>query len=270
MWVVKVGGHATVNLEAVLDDLAAWAHEGQRWILVHGISAQADALGHALGHPPRHVTSVSGRTSRYTDARTIEILMMAYGAFNARIVASLRRRGVDAIGLRGIDGGIIRARRKAILKIRENGRVLILRGDHSGKIEGLRTGLLHTLVQQGLYPVMIPLGITPDGTVVNIDGDRVAARIAVAMRASGLILLTGAPGLLRDYPDESTRVEVLSVDALEQAMVWAQGRMRTKLEAAGEALRGGVGCVVLADGRVERPVYCALAGEGTRIVARSA
>ncbi|MBO9363166.1 MAG: hypothetical protein J7452_13290, partial [Thermoflexus sp.] len=132
MWVIKLGGNAAVNAEAVLEELAAWAREGRRWVLVHGISAEADALGEALGHPPRYITSASGFTSRYTDARTRDILLMAYGRANAHLVAALHRRGVPAIGLRGIDGGLLRARRKEALRVREGERILILRGDYSG------------------------------------------------------------------------------------------------------------------------------------------
>ncbi|WP_322800123.1 [LysW]-aminoadipate kinase [Thermoflexus sp.] len=267
MWVIKIGGNAAVNAEAVLEELAAWAREGRRWVLVHGISAEADALGEALGHPPRYVTSASGFTSRYTDERTRDILLMAYGRVNAHLVAGLRRRGVHAIGLRGIDGGLLLARRKEALRIREGDRFLILRGDYSGTPMGVNAALLRALLEQGLYPVIAPMGITPEGEVVNVDGDRAAAAIATALRAEGLIFLTGAPGLLRSFPDEQTRVAELRLEELEEAMAWAQGRMRHKLLAAREALQNGLRCVWLADGRRPTPLTAALQGEGTRILA---
>jgi len=265
MWVIKLGGNAAVNAEAVLEELAAWAREGRRWLLVHGISAEADALGEALGHPPRYVTSASGFTSRYTDARARDILLMAYGRANAHLVAALHRRGVPAIGLRGIDGGLLRARRKEALRVREGERILILRGDYSGAPAGVNEGLLRALLDQGLFPVIAPMGLTPDGEIVNVDGDRAAASLAAALGAEGLIFITGAPGLLRAFPDESTRVPRLALAELEAAMAWAQGRMRHKLLAAREALEGGVPQVLLADGRQPAPLTAALNGNGTRI-----
>ncbi len=266
MWVIKLGGNATVNAEAVLDELATWAREGRRWVLVHGISAEADALGEALGHPPRYVTSASGFTSRYTDERTRDIMLMAYGRVNAHLVAALHRRGVHAIGLRGIDGRLLQARRKEALRIREGERILILRGDYSGTPIGVNTALLHRLLELELYPVIAPMGLTPEGEIVNVDGDRAAAAIAVALQAEGLIFLTGAPGLLRSFPDERTRVAELSMEDLEGAMAWAQGRMRHKLLAAQEALKNGLPSVWLADGRRPAPLTAALRGEGTRIL----
>jgi acetylglutamate/LysW-gamma-L-alpha-aminoadipate kinase len=265
MWVIKLGGNAAVNAEAVLEELAAWAREGRRWVLVHGISAEADALGEALGHPPRYITSASGFTSRYTDARTRDILLMAYGRANAHLVAALHRRGVPAIGLRGIDGGLLRARRKEALRVREGERILILRGDYSGIPSGVNERLLRALLDQELYPVIAPMGLTPDGEIVNVDGDRAAAALAAALSAEGLIFVTGAPGLLRAFPDESTRVPRLTLPELEAAMAWAQGRMRHKLLAAREALTGGVPQVLLADGRRPAPLAAALNGNGTRI-----
>lgn len=266
MWMIKLGGNATVNAEAVLDELATWAREGRRWVLVHGISAEADALGEALGHPPRYVTSASGFTSRYTDERTRDIMLMAYGRVNAHLVAALHRRGVHAIGLRGIDGRLLQARRKEALRIREGERILILRGDYSGTPIGVNTALLHRLLELELYPVIAPMGLTPEGEIVNVDGDRAAAAIAVALQAEGLIFLTGAPGLLRSFPDERTRVAELSMEDLEGAMAWAQGRMRHKLLAAQEALKNGLPSVWLADGRRPAPLTAALRGEGTRIL----
>ncbi len=266
MWVIKIGGNAAVNAEAALDELAAWAREGRRWVLVHGISAEADALGEALGHPPRYVTSASGFTSRYTDAQTRDILLMAYGRVNAHLVAALHRRGVHAIGLRGIDGGLLRARRKEALRVREGDRIVILRGDYSGTPAEVNATLLRTLLDAGIYPVIAPMGLTPEGEIVNIDGDRAAASIAAALRAEGLIFLTGAPGLLRSFPDEGTRVAWLTVEELETAMAWAHGRMRHKLLAAREALQNGLSRVWLADGRRPTPLTAALRGEGTCIV----
>lgn len=130
--VVKVGGARGVNFSAVCRDVARLVEEGRRMVLVHGGSAEANALGEALGHPPRFVVSPSGYTSRYTDRRTLEIFMMAVnGKVNSLLVEQLQALGVNALGLSGLDGRLIRARRKAVLRIVENGKQKVLRDDLS-------------------------------------------------------------------------------------------------------------------------------------------
>jgi [amino group carrier protein]-L-2-aminoadipate 6-kinase len=98
---------------------------------------------------------------------------------------------------------------------------------------------------------------------VNVDGDRAAAAIAVALGAEALVLLSNVPGLLRAYPDESSLVPQVAAADAERAMAWAAGRMKKKVQGAAAAVAGGVGRVVLGDGRVAEPVRRALAGHGT-------
>src|SRR5690606_117477 len=132
---VKMGGAAGVDLGAICADAASRIQAGQRLVLVHGGSDEASSLGEALGYPPRFVTSPSGYTSRYTDARTLEIFSMAVnGGMNTAIVAQLRGLGVDAFGLSGVDGGLAMAERKAAIRIIEYGKQKMLRDDFTGKI----------------------------------------------------------------------------------------------------------------------------------------
>ena len=267
MLIVKVGGAAGVDLDAVCSDLADLAGAGTRWILVHGGSAETTRVAEQLGHPPRFLTSVSGYTSRYTDARTLEIFEMVYcGKINKGIVERLQKRGVDAIGLSGMDGRLLQARRKKALKVREGGKTLVVRDDLSGRVEQVNARLLSLLVETGLYPVICPPAISAAGQGLNVDGDRAAARIAAAMGADTLIILSDVPGLLGRFPDESTLITDLAASRLpEAAGTLARGRMRIKLLGAQEAVRSGVGRVVLGDSRGEHPVRAALEGRGTTI-----
>src|SRR5918997_4836791 len=111
--VVKIGGAAGVNLDALCRDVAARWHAGERLVLVHGGSDATNGLAEQLGHPPRMVVSPSGHTSRYTDRRTLEIFVMATAGINRLLVERLQGLGVPAWGLSGIDGRVLRARRKA-------------------------------------------------------------------------------------------------------------------------------------------------------------
>lgn len=266
MLVVKVGGSAGNNYAALCDDLAAQRAAGARVVLVHGGSDETNRLGEALGHPPRFVTSPGGYTSRYTDRRTLELFMMAAGGLvNKLLVELLQARRVNAIGLSGLDGRLLEGKRKASIRIVEDGRQKILRDDWTGTIEQVNASLLTTLLDAGYMPVVAPLACSEQGEALNVDGDRAAAMIAAALRAETLLLLSNVPGLLRSFPDEASLIERIPRGELEQYQPFAEGRMKKKLLGAQEALERGVGQVVLGDARAAGCVSAALAGRGTVI-----
>ncbi len=266
MIVIKIGGASGVNLDAICADLASLARQGQPAILVHGGSAETNEISTRLGKPPRFVTAASGFTSRYTDRETLEIFaMVTSGKINTLLVEKLQKAGVNAFGLSGVDGRLMVARRKDAIRVVENGRKFMLRDDYTGKIETVDARLLALLVEQGYLPVIAPLALSPEGDALNVDADRAAAMVAGAVKAEKLILLTNVPGLLRQFPDESTLISHLPAAGLEQALTFAEGRMKKKVLGASEALGLGVREVIFADGRVENPVQAALAGKGTVI-----
>jgi acetylglutamate/LysW-gamma-L-alpha-aminoadipate kinase len=267
MIVVKAGGNGDLNVDAVCTDLAALVQDDTQVVLVHGGSHETNVISEKLGHPPRFVTSVSGHVSRYTDRETLEIFaMVAAGRINKLLVERLQQTGVNAIGLSGLDGRLLEGKRKSALRIVENGKRKVLRGDYSGKIERVNAPLLRTLVSAGYVPVVAPLAVSFEGEALNVDGDRVAAAISSALKAQALIILSNVPGLMRRFPDESTIIPRILAEQAPQALdLYAQGRMKKKVLGAIEALNDGVGSVVIADGRVPRPVYRALDGQGTVI-----
>jgi acetylglutamate/LysW-gamma-L-alpha-aminoadipate kinase len=261
--VVKIGGGGGVDLEACCADVARLYAGAERVALVHGGSAAATRLGEALGHAPRFLTAPSGVRSRYTDARTLEVFTLALGGVNAEIVARLQARGVDALGLSGIDGRVLEGRRKEAVVTVEDGRRRVIRDDRSGTVERVNAPLLRTLLESGYVPVLSPPALSPDGPI-NVDADRASALVASALGAHTLIVLTNVPGLLRDPADPTTLVPQVRGDGeLEAALELAASRMRIKLLAARAALHGGVARVVIADGRRGSPVSRALDGEGT-------
>ena len=267
MIVVKAGGNVGLDTEAVCSDVAELVQRGEQVVLVHGGSHETNVISERLGHPPRFVTSVSGHVSRYTDRETLEIFaMVTAGRINKLLVERLQQLGVNGIGLSGLDGRLLEAKRKGALRIVENGKRKVLRGDYSGRIERVNVELLQSLLEAGYVPVVAPLAISYDGEALNVDGDRVAAAIGSALKAQVLVILSNVPGLLRDFPDESTLISrIPRAKAAEHLDRYAQGRMKKKLLGAIEALHGGVGTVVIADGRVAQPLQRALSGEGTVI-----
>lgn len=264
--VVKIGGTEGVDFSAICEDVAEMSQNGQKIILVHGGSAEANALGSALNHPPRFITTPSGFTSRYTDRKTLEIFMMAVnGKVNSLLVEQLQAKGVNAFGLSGVDGRVLVASRKETIRAVENGKQKLFRDDFTGKIEQVNVDLLQYLLTEGYTPVIAPMAVSPSGEALNVDADRAAAIVASALKSETLVMLTGAPGLLRAFPDESSLISTLAANQLEAALSYAQGRMKKKVLGAQEAVFGGVKKVVIADGRIQHPVNGAIAGKGTII-----
>ncbi len=267
MIVIKVGGGEGVDLESVCVDVAELIKQGQQVLLVHGGSHETNQISETLGHPPRFVTSISGHSSRYTDRETLEIfVMVTAGKINKLLVERLQQLGVNAVGLSGIDGRLLEGRRKPSLRIVEDGKRKILHGEYSGVIEKVNAGLLTTLMDAGYMPVIAPQAISYESEALNVDGDRAAAAIAAALNAETLVILTNVPGLLREVEDEESLIdEIPQARAEEYLDRYAAGRMKRKVLGATEALKEGVGQVILADGRLEKPVSTALEGHGTVI-----
>ncbi len=266
MIVIKIGGGAEINLEYVCADIAALAQAGKPVVVVHGTGKEADALGERVGQPAKHVTSPQGFTSRYTDRATLEVFVMAAcGKVNTFLVERLQKLGVNAIGLSGVDGRLLEGTRKDAIRIVENGRQRILRDDYTGKVEKVNADLLRVLLERNYVPVIAPLAISYQSDAINIDGDRAAAMIAGALGAEQLVILSNVPGLLQNFPDESSLIAKIDKHRVEQSIGFAEGRMKKKVLGAAEALALGVRQVIFADGRVVQPLQRALEGKGTTI-----
>jgi [amino group carrier protein]-L-2-aminoadipate 6-kinase len=150
--VVKLGGGANLDVDAVLRDLAALQRP---WVLVHGGNAELNEVSTKLGHQPRFVTSPSGYTSRVTDLETIRLIQMVYrGRINSDFVLRLQAQGCNAVGLSGIDGRLWQAERKEAIRVVENGRKFLLRDDYTGKVVSVNTDLLRLLLDNGYRPVL--------------------------------------------------------------------------------------------------------------------
>jgi len=248
--VIKVGGAEGVTFGGLASDVGELVGDGLEIVVVHGGSAEATSLGNRLGLAPEFITSPSGNVSRRTDRSTIE---------------ALQANSVNALGLTGLDGGLLVGSRKKTVKSVKDGRVVVLRDDFGGKVERVNVSLLRTLVGAGYLPVIGPLALSHEGQTLNVDADRVSAMVAIALRAKTLVILSNVPGLLRDPSDHSSLIGRIPAESVEDYERFAVGRMKKKLLAASEALAGGVGRVIISDARRERPVIRALRGDGTVI-----
>ncbi len=268
MLVIKLGGSRGIDTEAFVADLAAVVRGGEQVVFVHGGNKELDDLCERLGIPVRQVTSATGQVSRFTDAETMDAFLMAYaGRINKRLVEKLQALGVNAVGLTAMDGRIASGRRKAAIRIIEDGKPKMLHGDFAGSIETVDPTLPRLLVQNGYLPVLTPPAISTDGEAINVDGDKLAMELAVALGADALLIFSNTPGLLADVNDEGSLMRHIPFagETDEAALSMAQGRMKKKVLSAFNALKGGVGQVVFADARIAEPVQRALRGEGTVI-----
>lgn len=267
MLVVKLGGSNGLALDPALGDIAALVRGGRRVVVVHGGSREVDRISTALGRPPRYVTTPSGFQSRYTDRETLEIFaMVVAGRVNKLLVERLQALGVNAVGLCGLDGRLLIGKRKGVIIAVEAGKKKVLRGDYGGTVEEVNASLLQGLLEGGYVPVIAPVAISPEGEALNVDGDRAAAAVAVALGAEDLVILSNVPGLLRDPADPTSLIPEIPGDALPEYLHrYAKGRMKKKLHAAMAAMEGGVKRVVISHGAGEAPVSRALEGAGTVI-----
>ncbi len=260
--VVKIGGSAGVATTQIVRDIAQCVAEGQRVVVMHGASDLTNTLCERLNYPVRMITSPNGMTSRYTDAETLSIFAMAVGQINTELVALLQQHGVNALGLSGLDGRLLVARRKtAIRSVLPNGRTQIIRDDFTGQIEAVNASLLQQLLDGGYTPVIAPLALGHEGERLNVDGDRAAALIAATLQADTLAIMTNVPGLLENPADQQTLIDSIPADQLATYLPYAQGRMRKKMLGAQEALNGGVRRVCIGNGSLLDVVQ----GAGTTI-----
>ena len=272
MLVVKLGGSAGIDPATTLDDLADLVRS-ERVLFVHGANAVMVEWTRRLGREPRLVQSRSGQVSRFTDRETMDLMLAVYaGLVNKQLVEGLQARGVNAVGLSALDGGIARGPRKDTLRAIEDGKPKILRGDFAGSIERVDIRLIDLLLDNGYLPVLTPPALSDQGEAINVDGDKLTLRLAIALDADALVILSNTAGLLRDLHDPSSLVREIDVSdeaSVEAAMTAAGGRMKKKVQAGIDAVEAGIGRVVFADARAERPVRRALAGEGTVLLARA-
>ncbi len=260
--VLKLGGGAGVDHATVLENLSSRIQSGERWVLVHGASDAANHLAEEVGYPAQTLVTPGGHTSRYTDARTIEIYSAAAGTVNQQLTAQLAACGVNVVGLAGPN--VIHARRKTAIRAIRDGRQVIVRDDYSGTITRINADLLHTLLDAGMTPVVAPLALGEEYERLNVDGDLVAANVARELHADTLIILSNVPGLLRDVNDPNSLIRQFELHDLDHYEAYAAGRMKKKLLAARQA---NAARVILADSRIEHPIDSALSGSGTHITA---
>jgi acetylglutamate/LysW-gamma-L-alpha-aminoadipate kinase len=263
--VVKCSGSG-IDRQAVCDDVARLRARGEPVVLVHGGGSEIDELLGALGHEPEYYTSPSGVTSRRSTAPVVDAMTMALtGRVKPSFLRHLLACDVPAVGLTGIDGGLLRARRKPAVRAVVGGRRLSLRDELSGRITRVDGGLLRSLLRVGITPVLSPPALDEHGEVVNVNADRVAAAVAVALGARALVFLASVAGVLADVRVPASLLPVVTLGGPRVAMP-GSGGMTAKLLACREALEGGVGEVRVACGENRSPVLAALAGGGTSMV----
>ncbi|AHG02478.1 acetylglutamate kinase [Halobacterium sp. DL1] len=262
--VVKIGGARAVDPAGAVTDVAHLTVNDEDVVVVHGGSTAVDGALEDFGTEPEYVESPSGMTGRFTDEETMDVFTMAMGKVNTDLVAAFENAGVPAVGLNGVDGGLLTGPRKSAVKVVEDGKKKIRRGDHSGKIESVNTDLLEAQLDAGYVPVVSVPMLADDGVAVNADADRAAAAVAGALDAT-LVVLTDVEGVYEDPEDPDSLIEeVLTPTDLAAAEDAAEGFMSKKVLAATEALESGAESVVVADANSRDPVVRALDGAGTR------
>jgi acetylglutamate kinase len=237
VFVIKAGGDAFLTHEttrALMEQIGILHQVGIRVVLVHGGGPQSTALAKRLG---LETQMVEGR--RVTDAQTLEVsTMVLNGEINTRIVAVCRALGIPAIGLSGVDGGLIKATKRPPVQVA--GQTV----DYGfvGDILGLDTSILVKQLDNDLVPIVSPLSADDHGTVLNINADTVAAMIACELKAEKFIMATGAPGILESLEDPRSLISYVDRAGLRRLRDEGKlsGGMLPKVAAIERALSCGV------------------------------
>jgi acetylglutamate kinase len=238
VFVIKAGGGAfrdAATMRAFIEQVAILHHLGIRVVLVHGGGPQLDELTAKLGVPTR---MVQGR--RVTDADAIDATSMVLnGLINTRLLALCRGFGISALGLSGVDGGLVTAHRRAPVTL-ASGEVV----DYGmvGDIDAVDATVITRLLDAGFLPVVSPLSADATGQLLNINSDTVAAAIGGALVAEKMILCTGAPGILERLDDPRSLIsytDVAGLRRLREERALSDG-MLPKSSAIESAIRGGV------------------------------
>ena len=239
--VVKYGGNAMLNEEleaAVMEDIILLSTIGIKVVLVHGGGPEINNMLSKIGKESKFVDGL-----RYTDSETMEVVQMVLtGKLNKDIVGLLLQKGGKAVGLSGVDSGLIRARKTE----KDLGFV--------GEVTSVNPEIINSLLDKGFIPVVstVALGEEGDSSRYNINADTAAAKIAVALKAEKFVQLTNVPGVLRNIDDSSTlikRIERTALGSLKATGIIAGG-MIPKIECCLTALEGGVPRTHIIDGRV--------------------
>ena len=261
--VIKYGG-AAMEKPGLRDlfsrDIALVRTLGVKPVVVHGGGPQIDRLMKRLGKRPHFVGGL-----RVTDDETMDIVeMVLAGSINKEIVGAISAHGGRAVGLCGADAGLIRAdRRRHVLA---DGREIDL--GRMGDVKAVDPEPLEMLQEHGFVPVLAPLGIGPQGELLNINADLVAGDVAAALGAVKVIFLSDVPGIRGRDGRFLQRVTLSELDALTREGVIEAG-MLPKVEACARALKGGVGAAYIVDGRLPNALLLKLfthTGLGTEIV----
>jgi acetylglutamate kinase len=240
VFVIKVGGAVfsdDLSTRSLIGQVAILHQVGIKTVLVHGGGPQLDAMQASLGIETR---MVNGR--RVTDQKSIDATSMVLnGLINTRILAICRELGIDAVGLSGVDAGLIRAHRRPPVPVAEGSSETVDYG-YVGDIDSVNAVVIEKLLENGLMPVVSPLSADSQGTLLNINADTVAAAIGGALSAEKLVLCTGAPGILERVEDPSTVISYTDLNGLKRMR--DEGRIKDgmlpKATAIESAIRSGV------------------------------
>ncbi len=237
IFVVKAGGAVfgdPVATRALIEQIAILHYLGIRVVMVHGGGPQLTQVTEAMGVPTR---MVQGR--RVTDEKAIDATSMVLnGLINTRLLAICRELDIDAVGVSGVDAGLIQATRRAPVQVESE----LVDYGLVGDIDVVGDSVLRKLLDNGLMPVVSPLSADKKGVLLNINADTVAAAIGAALGAEKLILCTGAPGILADVSDPGSIISYTDLKGLAKLRESGaiKDGMLPKVKAIEEAIRGGV------------------------------
>lgn len=257
--VIKYGGNAMIDeelKEKVILDIVLMKYVGMNPVVIHGGGPEISEVMEKMGKKARFVQGL-----RVTDGETMAIVEMVLGRINKGIVALINQHGAQAVGLSGKDGGLIAAE-----KYQADEDIGFV-----GNVARIEPKIINVLDREGFIPVVSSIGVGSDGQTYNINADSVAGKIATALKAEKLIILTDVRGIMRDQDDASSLISTMKISEIDPLIKNGAiiGGMLPKVEACTTALRGGVRKTHIIDGRIDHSLLLEIftdSGIGTQII----
>ncbi len=265
MIIIKIGGGKEINFDYIAEDLKNIVNK-EKVIIVLGANYYRNKLAEELGIKIKIIESESGYKSVYSDQQLIDLMMMAYAGLAAKkLTSKLIQANIKAISLSGIDDQLIIAKRKKFITAKIENKIKLIDNDYSGKIEQINKELLDYLLAKDYVIIITPPAISYEGEILNVDNDQIVVNLAKIYHPQSVIFLIEAPGILKNNMNEEI-IEHLKIAELENLIRESSDYgFQKKLLNIKRLTEFNIPKIIIADGRIEKPISRALNSIGTVI-----
>lgn len=269
MYIIKIGGGQLINLKEIIADLKTL---DKKYLIVHGANYLRNSIAEKLGYRVKTIKSPSGNESIRSDSDLMDIFLMTYaGLRNKRLVELARQNNINAIGLSGIDGGLITGTKNKKIISQENNKLKVIKNDLSGKPSKINQELISLLLKNNYVPFVCPPILSEENIVLNTENDDIVSLFCSRITSFNTVIqFIEAPGILKDKNNPNTLIKNIKFNELDFIEKnHTAGRMKRKVRAIKNNFKSNnINKVIVADGRIKKPINNAINNDSRTIITR--